>query len=90
MVAPAQIGAIERMMQTASGQMNREAAEAILRWHFAESDQAKVAELSAKARRGELTSEEAAELDWYLLLGDFLSIVQSRARIGLANAPATR
>ena len=90
MVAFAQVGVIERMLQSGSGEMTREAASAVLQWRMAEGDQAKVSQLSAKARAGTLTPEEASELDWYLLLGDFLSVVQSKARVTLGTSGVTR
>ena len=90
MVAFAQFGAIERMVKNASGQMSRDAAQAVLQWQFAEPDKNKLSELSEKARSGKLSPEEGSELDWYLMLGDFLSIVQSRARVTLASPDPSR
>jgi|KBSSwiStaDraftv2_1062776.scaffolds.fasta_scaffold5100289_1 hypothetical protein len=88
MVAFAQSGVIERMLQAHSGELSPEVARAILSWNFADADQARVTELSAKARAGSLSDDETRELDWYLLLGDFLTILQSKARISLRKHPS--
>ena len=89
MVALAQSGAIERMLQAESDNLTPDVARAILHWRFADSDQNRVDELSAKARAGRLSQSEAEELDWYLLLGDFLTIVQSKARVALHQRPSS-
>lgn len=83
MVAIAHAGAIERMLH--ADQLAPETARTILMWRFADTDQSRLGELSAKARNATLSPEEARELDWYLMLGDFLSILQSRARIALGK-----
>jgi hypothetical protein len=89
MVAFAQSGAIERMLQTQNGSLAPEVARAILSWSFADSDQTRVSELSAKARAGTLSEDETRELDWYLLLGDLLTILQSKARTSLRKHSST-
>jgi len=89
MVALAQSGAIERMLLSDGDKLTPDVARAILHWRFAESDQCRVDELSAKARAGRLSDSEAEELDWYLLLGDFLTIVQAKARIALQQRPSS-
>lgn len=71
------------MIGAANGGMSGEVARAVLSWQFDALDQSRVSELSAKARIGSLDPEEARELDWYLLLGDFLTILQSQARTSL-------
>jgi hypothetical protein len=85
MVATAQPSAIERLIQSPGGHLAPEVARAVLQWRFAEFDQARVADLSAKARAGALSADEQGELDWYLLLGDFLTILQSKARMALGK-----
>ena len=80
MVALLQSGAIERMLHS---ELTPEVARTILLWGFPEADQTRLEELSAKARTASLSAEESRELDWYLLLGDFLTILQSKARMAL-------
>ena len=83
MVAMGQSGTIERMLQVQGDSLTPDVARTILLWRFAEPDQSRVAELSAKARAGTLSTQEASELDWYMMLGDFLTILQSKARVAL-------
>lgn len=89
MIAQVETGALQRMIQESNGDWSPEVARTVLSWRFASSDQARVAELSARARSGTLTADEARQLDWYLLLGDFLTILQSKARAALGKKHST-
>jgi hypothetical protein len=83
MVAPVQSDVLQRLIHGQNGDLPPEVARTVLAWRFADSDQARLAELSAKARSGTLSDSESRQLDWYLLLGDFLAILQSKARTSL-------
>ena len=85
MVAMIHSGAIERMLRAQGDHLDPQVARTILQWRFADSDQSRLDELSAKARAATLSPEESRELDWYLLMGDFLSILQSKARVAVGN-----
>jgi hypothetical protein len=50
-----------------------------------EADNDRIAELSEKANEGTLNSEEREELGLYVLLTDFIAIMQSKARVSLKN-----
>jgi len=50
-----------------------------------DTDQARFQHLSGKAQEGTLTDDERAELDEFLNVNDFLTIVQSKARASLAK-----
>ena len=52
---------------------------------FTPADQARYAQLAERAQQGSLSAPEQAELDEYLTVNDFLSIVQSKARTSLKN-----
>jgi hypothetical protein len=58
-------------------------AEGILALDFPEHDAERLAELSAKANEGELTDDEAAELEAYINVADLLALWQSKARQAL-------
>jgi len=89
MVAPLDTSALQQMLASTKGMIAPDVAREVLSWRFDEADQARVAELSAKARAGTLTPHDQKQLDWYLLLGDFLTIFQSNARVALQkNASA--
>jgi len=87
MITRAPAGALERMMQghSGKGELTAEVARLMLSWAFADDDQARVSDLSAKARAGALTDDEARELDWYMLAGDLLTILHSKARVALSK-----
>jgi hypothetical protein len=61
-------------------------ARSILRMNFPRPDHERMAELSAKASAGALTSAEEAELDEYLRVADLLALMQSKARRCLKRA----
>ena len=68
-----------RLMQTKEG-MSRDVAEYLLSMDFDASDRERISLLAERAQLGNLTTEEAAELDSYRHVGSLLSILQSRAR----------
>ena len=53
------------------------------------SEHARMDELSAKARDGTLSTEEANELDEYLRAADLLAQLHSKARLALQRAGQT-
>jgi len=68
-----------RLMQ-ATDSMSRDVAEYLLSIGFDTDDTERMNVLAERAREGNLTPQEAAELDSYLHVGSFLSILQSKAR----------
>ncbi len=69
-----------RLMQARDGGMSRDVAEYLLSIDFDADDTERMNALAERAREGNLTTEEAAELDSYLNVGSLLSILQSKAR----------
>ena len=67
-------------MQTRDRSISRDVAEYLLSIAFDEDDTERMNALAERAREGNLTTEEAAELDSYLHVGSLLSILQSKAR----------
>ena len=63
--------------------MSPEVARYFLDLSLPRVDQRRIRELSEKANEGELVGEEQNELEMYILLSDFLAIVQSKARLAL-------
>lgn len=55
-------------------------AEGILALDFPEKDAVRIEELNIRANEGNLTDEEAAELQAYINIGDLLAYWQSKAR----------
>ena len=75
---------LEHVINPRKGDLSADLARYILSLDFPETDQARFQSLSAKAQEGTLTDEERAELEDFLNINDFLTIVQSKARASLA------
>jgi hypothetical protein len=67
-------------------QLSRGAAEYLLSIRFGERDIARMNELSELARQEKLTSQEQAELDSYLHVGNLLAVIQSKGRRALQRS----
>ena len=74
---------LSRVIEPRRGTWSKEAAESILKFDFPPSDIRRMNSLAAKARQGELTAEEEAELDSYREAGRILELLQSKARLSL-------
>ena len=85
-----EIAMLERIMRAGIADVPPEAARYFLTLDFPDTDQARVDDLSAKARAGSLLPAEEEELDDYIRLSDFLAILQSKSRQSLKElgAPA--
>jgi len=71
---------LARLIQIGQEELSRGAAEYLLSIRFDDRDMARMNELSELARQGNLTSEEQAELDSYLHVGNLIGVMQSKAR----------
>jgi hypothetical protein len=67
-----------------------EVARYILGLKFPPEDMARMHELAVKNGRGDITPAESAELDKYIMIGDMLGILQSKARVVLKVKPTMR
>jgi hypothetical protein len=79
----AETAILKRVIRPDVGDISPEAAKALLAMGFPETDHARMAELSEKAREGALNTEEQDELDGYINVSHFIAFVQSKARISL-------
>ncbi len=71
---------LTRMVQADDRELTPDAARYWLSMKLPAVDEERVDELSATARTGSLTESEKQELESYLHVGIFLSIMQSKAR----------
>jgi hypothetical protein len=76
---------LQRMLATGTGELPAEVAGFFLGLSFPAADQERISELSEKANEGDLEPQERDELALYVLVGDFLAIMQSRARASLSK-----
>ena len=77
-----------RVLDLGKSELDADAARALLRMKFKRRDVARIHELSSLANEGRLTPEERAELDGYLAIGSFLTILHSKARMALRGETA--
>jgi hypothetical protein len=74
---------LERIMEPGRGGFSQEFAREVLKFGFPPADHARYRELSEKAQTESLTEEEGAELDDYLNVNDFLTILKAKAEASL-------
>ncbi|MBI2928523.1 MAG: hypothetical protein HYY24_22875 [Verrucomicrobia bacterium] len=63
-------------------------AREILSIRASEAARGRVAELAERCNRGTLTTEERAEYQLFVEVGDIVALLQTRARIYLSEHPA--
>ena len=56
-------------------------AEEFLCWSFSPHDQERMSVLAAKARAGNLSTEEQSEIDGFERVSSFLGLLKSKARL---------
>ena len=76
---------LARVIESGPSDFTPDVARYLLSMQLPRADEARVNELSAKARAGSLTERETQELDSYLHIGRLLAVMQSRARRLLKN-----
>ncbi|HEV7406038.1 MAG TPA: hypothetical protein VGO11_24040 [Chthoniobacteraceae bacterium] len=76
-----------RVIRPETAGWTRAGAEAILQLDFQEGDQERMVELLERAKGGELSEDEARELENYRHVGTTLELMQSRARLSLKSLP---
>jgi hypothetical protein len=78
---------LARVIEVEQEELSRGAAEYLLSIRFGEHDVARMNDLSELARQGKLTSQEQAELDSYIHVGNLLALMQSKGRRALQRSP---
>ena len=76
---------LERMIGPERGTLAPALARYVLTINFAPADQARYALLAQRAADGTLGAAEQVELDEYLIVNDFLTFLQSKARTSLKH-----
>ena len=78
---------LARVIQPNAATLSRPAAEDILKMSFGEHDQQRMTELLSKAKAGELSGFEAAEIESYERINSLLGMLKSKARVSLRETP---
>ena len=74
---------LEQVVMSDQHSMSPESARAILDLRFDPSALSRMNELAEKNRQGTLTESERQEMDKYLRVGNFLNLMQAKARLFL-------
>jgi hypothetical protein len=74
------------VVEAQEGDFELDVARAIVRLHFSDAQNEQIRELADKNNRGELTDEERDKLESYRRVGNFLALLQSKARLSLKHA----
>jgi hypothetical protein len=74
---------LERVIKPKEGELSAELAQHVLGFDFPPSDHARYEALSAKAGEGALSEQERDELEDYLDVNDFLTVIKAKARASL-------
>lgn len=78
-----------RLWEMRDGQLPRSLARQILKLQFSEQDKARMHELATRNQQERLSPAELQELDNYIVVGDLLALLQSKARRSLRQRPAS-
>ncbi len=76
---------LQRLLEPVSEALNEEAARKLIRLKANRKAQARVDDLARKCNEGELSPEERAEYETYVMAGEFIAILQAQARLLLAR-----
>ncbi len=76
--------ALDRLLEPVSASLNDEAARKLIAIKADKKTQAYVAKLAEKCTEGELTPEERRDYEMLVMAGNFIAILQAKARILLA------
>jgi hypothetical protein len=79
---------LRRVIDPKSGDLTHTAAETFLRLAFSEADHERVQELAERHTEGSLTPEERQEYEGYVVVGEFLAVMQAKARASIHNRPS--
>ena len=80
--------AFERVLAAVGQCLDRQSAEALLRLRADGEMQGRIEELADKCTEGRLTSEERDEYEALIRVGNFVTILQAKARRLLAEGHA--
>jgi hypothetical protein len=76
---------LDRLLDPISAALNEEAARKLIGIKADAKTRARVGELARKCNEGELTAEERADYEMYVLAGYFIAILQAKARLLLSR-----
>jgi hypothetical protein len=76
---------LNRLLDPVSSSLNAEAARKLIGLKADRQARARVAKLARKCNDGDLTADERDEYEMYVMAGEFVAILQAKARLVLAR-----
>jgi hypothetical protein len=76
---------LDRILELVSSSLNDEAARKLIGLQADRRVQARVSALARKCNDGTLTQDERSEYETYVMAGEFIAILQAKARLLLAR-----
>lgn len=76
---------LERLLEPISSSLNEDAARKLIGLKADRKAQLRMTKLAEKCNEGSLTPDERREYETYVMAGEFLAILQAKARIRLAR-----
>ncbi len=76
---------LDRVLAAVGQCLDRKSAESLLRLRADADMQARIQELADKCTEGTLSEEECQELDAMMRVGNFVAILQAKARLKAAH-----
>ena len=76
---------LEALLEPVSSSLNEEAARKLIGLKADRKAQVRMAKLADKCNEGVLTAAERSEYEFYVMVGDFIAILQAKARVLLAR-----
>jgi hypothetical protein len=76
---------LDRLLEPVSSSLNEEAARKLIGLKADRRAQARVATLARKCNQGTLTPDERDEYTTYVMVGEFIAILQAKARLLLSR-----
>jgi len=79
------VAILDRVIQADDATMSPDTARTFLSFKFPKSDERRMNQLAAKARKGTLTNHEQFEAEQYNIVSHLVALLQAKARGALQN-----
>jgi len=80
-----EVAILGRVLETQSDELSPAVAESWLKLRLPDADEARLRELSARAKREDLSLQDQALLENYLHVGRLIDLLKSKARLSLKS-----
>jgi hypothetical protein len=80
-----EVAILGRVLEAQNGDLSPATARSWLKLRLPDADEARLRELSAKAKREELSLQDQALLENYLHVGRLIDLLKSKARLSLKS-----